>query len=340
MLAKLRDRINEIDREIMRLLRERIEIAKEIGKYKKKKGLPIWDPQREREILETVGEFRAVFREIIGLCRSAQEAIKVCFLGPKGSFSHKAAVEVFSHYAELIPCKSFRELFDAVEGGKSDFSILPIDNSLAGPVGEVLDLLLERDVYIVGESYEKIDLCLLSGRDLGEIKEVYSHPHALEQCREYVADRLQNVRLIKVDSTSTAGQLAKEKGEGAIGSELLSEIYGLKVIDRSIQDRKNNYTRFIVISRKKVKGDKSSLIFSVKNVPGALYKALEPFAKRQIDLSSIHSRPVKIKPWEYIFFMDFKGSSDNPQVKEALSELEEFSIFVKFLGSYPSGRTP
>ncbi|MCD6363530.1 MAG: prephenate dehydratase [Synergistetes bacterium] len=338
MLQALRQRINQVDEEIKRLLEERIRLAKNIGEYKRKHGLPIWDPAREIEVLSSCGKFRSIFKEIIGLCRAVQEPMRVSFLGPDGSFSHQAAIKAFSRYAEFIPRRNFRELFDVVESGASDFSVLPIDNSLAGPVGEVLDLLLEREVYIVGEKYEKIDLCLLSNKDPEDIRELYSHPHALEQCREYIASRFPKAKLIKVESTSKAGQLAKEKNEGAIGSELLSEIYGIRIVEKSIQDRKNNYTRFIVISGRAVSGDKSSLIFSVKNVPGALYRALEPFAVREIDLSSIHSRPVKIKPWEYIFFMDFKGSVESPDVREAMEELERMSIFVKFLGSYPSGK--
>ncbi|MCS7233685.1 MAG: prephenate dehydratase [Synergistetes bacterium] len=335
MLEELRKKISEIDDKIKALLDERANIAKKIGEYKKKEGLPLWDPQREQEILIWAGKYKDIFREIIGFCRTIQEPIKVCFLGPEGSFSHQAAIKLFSHYTELIPCKNFRELFDAVEGGKSNFSILPIDNSLAGPVGEVLDLLLERNVYIVGEKYEKIDICLLSNKNFEEIKEVYSHPHALEQCRNYLAEKLPNANIISVDSTSKAALLAKEKNEAALGSELLSKTYDLKIIDKSIQDRKNNYTRFIVISKEPSEGDKTSLIFSVKNVPGALHRALGPFAKREIDLTSIHSRPVKTKPWDYIFFMDFKGSLKDNKVKEALRELEEISTFIKILGSYP-----
>lgn len=338
ILEELRRKISEIDEKIKALLDERVEIAKKIGDYKREKGLSLWDPQREQEILIWAGKYKNIFREIIGFCRVVQEPIRVCFLGPEGSYSHQAGIKLFSHYAELVPCKNFRELFDVVESKKSNFSILPIDNSLAGPVGEVLDLLLERNVYIVGEKYEKIDICLLSNKSLEDIKEVYSHPHALEQCRNYLAEKLPNANTISVDSTSKAAQLAKERDEAALGGELLSEIYSLKILDRSIQDRKNNYTRFIVISREQVEGDKTSLIFSVKNVPGALHKALGPFAKRQIDLTSIHSRPVKTKPWDYIFFMDFKGSLKDKEVKEALKELEEISTFIKILGSYPSGQ--
>lgn len=338
MIDEVRRRISEIDQEIKALLDKRVELARKIGEYKRSEGLSVWDPKREQEVLIWAGRYRDIFREIIGLCRAIQGPLKVCFLGPEGSFSHQAAIRAFSHYAELIPCKNFRELFDVVEGRKSDLSVLPIDNSLAGPVGEVLDLLLERNVYIVGEIYERIDLCLLSEKDLSEIREVYSHSHALEQCRNYLAEKFPDVKVISVDSTSKAAQLAKEKGEAAIGAELLAEIYGLKIIDRSIQDRKNNYTRFIVISRERIEGDKTSLIFSVKNVPGALHRALGPFAKREIDLTSIHSRPIKTKPWDYIFFMDFKGSSKDERIREAIRELEDISTFVKLLGSYPSGQ--
>ncbi|MBC7331871.1 MAG: prephenate dehydratase [Synergistetes bacterium] len=337
-LEELRERISQIDEKIKELLDERVKVARKIGEYKRENGLASWDPQREQEIINWAGEYKEIFREIIGFCRKVQEPLKICFLGPEGSFSHQAAIKLFSHYVELIPCKNFRELFDVVESGKSDLSILPIDNSLAGPVGEVLDLLLERNVHIVGEKYEKIDICLLSNKEPSEIKEVYSHSHALEQCRNYLAEKLPDAVAISVESTAKAAQIAKEKGEAALGGELLSEIYGLKIIDRSIQDRKNNYTRFIVISRNPVEGDKTSLIFSVKNVPGALHKALGPFAKREIDLTSIHSRPVKTKPWDYIFFMDFKGSLKDKDVQEALAELEEISTFVKLLGSYPSGQ--
>jgi prephenate dehydratase len=262
---------------------------------------------------------------------------KVAFQGEIGAYSEVAARHFFEN-ATLFPCKSFAEVFDQVQKKEVDFGVVPIENSTEGSVNEVYDLLLERNLFIVGEYPLRIEHCLI-GFPNAEIKDVYSHPQALAQCRKFLEKR--NLKPVAFYDTAGAVKYIKEKNlkqSGAIASASAAKHYGMKIIESGIEDNKNNYTRFVVISKSPSKSEgknKTSIIFSVKHEPGALYSILEEFAKRRVNLTKIESRPTKEKAWEYIFYLDFEGDLRDKGCSEALERSRDKSIFVKILGSYP-----
>lgn len=240
---------------------------------------------------------------------------------------------------KLVPCKSFQDVFDAIADGSVDYAVVPVENSIEGSVNEIYDLLLQTKMSVIGEVYQRVRHCLIANRNAKKIKQVYSHPQALAQCRGY----LQKKKLEPVPAYDTAGsvKLIKEKklvDAAAIASRRAAERYGMKILDEGIEDRKNNYTRFLVLSPKKTKRDdgsyKTSIILSVKHVPGALFGILGEFAMRKINLTKIESRPTKETPWEYNFYVDFEGHIDDRAVKEALMAIKPKTAYIKILGSY------
>jgi len=264
--------------------------------------------------------------------------MRVAFLGPAGTFTHIAAQKAFPK-AKLIPFEAIEEVFAAVEGGKADAGVVPIENSTEGSVNATLDLLLHTKLRIAGEIKLPIAHHLLAkpGVKLAGIKAVVAHPQALAQCREFLEKNLPNAERREASSTARACQLLDEES-AAIASALAAKLYGLKFLARNIQDFTDNITRFIIISKKdseKPTGrDKTSLVFSVEDRPGALLRALHVFADRGINLTKIESRPSRERSWEYVFFADFEGHRLDPTGADALRALEEVTTFVKVLGSY------
>lgn len=265
--------------------------------------------------------------------------ITVAFQGEAGAYSEDAAIKFFGNEIKTIACESFSEVFASVS--KSVFGIVPIENSLEGTVGQVADLLLEKNVKIYGEEASKINHCLIAGKNsrIESIKTVYSHPQALAQCRKF----LEKMKFNLVPFYDTAGSVkiiknGRMKDSAAIASERAASIYDMKILARNIQYAENNYTRFFILSKKNrphTGNDKTSLILETNNVPGALYNALGVFAKRHINLTKIESRPIKRKVWDYIFYVDVDGHEKEPLIKEAVEELKKRALFVKILGSYP-----
>ena len=266
---------------------------------------------------------------------------KVAFQGEKGAYSELAVIQFFPN-STPIPVRSFQEVIETLLSGLSDYAVVPIENSIEGSVNEVYDLLLHSDLYVVGETYQRIHHCLiaLKGNDLGSLKQVYSHPQALAQCRHYIIEK----GLVAVPAYDTAGavKMVKEsqnKGAAAIASKRAAEIYGMDILDVGIEDRKNNFTRFYVLSREPAStkpsgNDGTSIIFSVKHAPGSLVNVLSEFARREINLTKIESRPTKETPWEYNFFTDFEGHILDSKVRDVLKVIESKTAFVKILGSY------
>jgi len=353
----LRREVDKIDYEIINLLKKRVELAKAISKAKKEEGLPIYDPLREEKVLEKVkklalkkdlslDEVAWIYRKIMVLCRRAEgEIVKVAFLGPAGTFSEQAAKKFFFNMpASFIECQSIQDVFRAVSVGDADFGVAPVENSLEGSVNIVLDLLLNSSLKVFGEIEEKIthNLIVKPGTKIGDIKLVISHPQALAQCRKFIEENLHGVKIKECNSTALAVKMAKKiKGAAAIGTELAAQIYGMEIAAREIEDWTNNFTRFFVLSKIEAEptgNDKTSIIFSVKHKPGALYQALEVFAKKQINLTKIESRPSRKKPWEYLFYCDFEGHKEKTPCNEALKELKKKCAFIKILGSYPKAQ--
>ncbi|MEM4848113.1 MAG: prephenate dehydratase, partial [Ignisphaera sp.] len=276
-----------------------------------------------------------------GIALKALKPIVVGFLGPRGSFAEEACLKVFSSQGvNLIAYTSIRDVFRGVEAGEIDYGVVPLENSLEGSVGETLDMLAQTSAKICGETEVKISLNLIAkpGTKIENIKVVLSHPMALAQCRNFIYTKLKNVVVETRSSTSEAVKEAVEReGVAAIGSELAAKIYGGEILIKGIEDYRENYTRFIVIGYKPLDigvSVKTSIILTLKDVPGSLYRALEPFATRGINLTKIESRPIKGRPWEYMFFIDFTGSIEDPVVREAIDELTSRTTSIKVLGSY------
>lgn len=263
--------------------------------------------------------------------------MKVAYLGPIGTFSHSATKMLFPN-EELIAMKNIYDIFDMVENEKVDAGVVPVENSTDGSIRETLDILTHSNFKIVAEKQVKIEHCLMA-KSKAPIKMVVSHPQAIAQCQHFLISKMSKAKLRNVESTAKAAEIAsKNEGVAAIASKICSKIYDLEIIVENIQDYANNYTRFFVISKKEMKfngNKKTSVIFSLKNVPGALYNALKIFAERNINLTKIESRPSKTSPWEYLFFLDFEGDGNEKQNAEALELLNSNSLFFKNLGTYP-----
>lgn len=352
-LAELRRAIDAVDDQILAALNERAKLVLEVGRLKAAEKRDFHVPSRERQIYERLmagnpGPFpnealRSVFREIISASLALEAPMKVAFLGPKATFSHLATLQQFGLSAELVPLKSIPAVFEEVAKGRALYGVVPVENSTEGVVTHTLDMFMESGLLINAEVLLEVhhDLLSRTGR-LEDIKKVYSHPQPIAQCRHWLEENLPNVPLVDVASTAVAAQIVAEDYSGAaIASELAAGMYDLKVVRSRIEDQVNNFTRFLVIGKKltdKSGDDKTSLMFSVKDEVGILYRMLEPFAKRGLNLSKIESRPLKKKAWEYIFFLDLLGHISEPAVAEAVEELKGCCQFVKVLGSYPRAK--
>ena len=352
-IKELRQEIDAVDDRILELLNSRAALVIDVGRQKSVKKDEFHVPSREREIYERLashnnGPFpneaiKSVFREIISASLALEAPMKVAFFGPKATFTHLAAMQQFGLSAELVPQKAIPAVFEEVGKGRAKYGVVPVENSTEGMVSHTLDMFMESELKINAEVLLEIHHYLLSrtGR-LEDIKKVYSHPQPIAQCRDWLAENLPNIPVVDVASTAVAAQIVSEDyTAAAIASELAASMYDLKIVRERIEDQVNNFTRFLVIGKKltEISGDdKTSLMFSVKDEVGILYRMLEPFAKRGINLSKIESRPLKKKAWEYIFFLDLMGHIGDPAIAEAVQELKQCCQFVKILGSYPRAK--
>jgi len=264
---------------------------------------------------------------------------RVSFQGERGAYSEAASVSFFGKEIESIPCSTFADALKNTANDKSDYTILPIENSLEGSVGESNDLLLETDLNVVGEIYHRVHHCLIGTGSIGDVDTVYSHPQALGQCRKFIQEN----SLKTIPSYDTAGsvKIIKDLNKDSIAciaSKNAAEIFSVAVIQEGVEDNANNYTRFLVFSKEKndkTENSKTSIIFSVKHEAGALYQIIKEFYEHKINLTKIESRPNKNTPWEYNFYVDFEGRLDDPSIKGMLQQLRDNSTFLKILGSYP-----
>ncbi len=265
--------------------------------------------------------------------------LRVAFQGERGAYSEAAAIHFFKDVVQTIPYPTFYEVLESTEQGKSDYAVLPVENSTEGSVGESYDLLLTTKLNAVGEIYYRIKHCLIGFDGLEKINTVYSHPQALGQCRKFIQEH----KLKAIPTYDTAGSVKillelKKDNLSCIASKIAAEIYKVPVIKEGIEDNTNNYTRFLVLANKKSEkttSDKTSIIFSIKHVPGSLYSILEKFNANKINLTKIESRPTKSTPWEYNFYVDFEGSQDDPHILDMLEKIKQNTLFLKVLGSYP-----
>ncbi len=349
-LDHLRQQIDAIDDRILELLNRRSSLVIEVGRLKAEKGLPFFVPSRERAIYDRLaagnpGPFpssaiRSVYREIISASLSLEQPVRVAFLGPKATFTQEAAIRQFGLSARFVPAKNIPAVFDDVLRGRADYGVVPVENSTEGIVSHTLDMFLDTDLKIYAEILLEVTQSLLSlSGKMEEIRKVVSHPQALAQCRNWLEENLPDIPQMDVSSTARAAEIATEDpGCAALASEMAATLYGLRVVQHKIEDNPNNFTRFLVISRNSPQPgdhDKTSLMFSVRDAPGILCRMLEPFSKRNINLTKIESRPIKKKAWEYVFFLDLEGNLSDPKVTAAVEELRGHCQFVKSLGSYP-----
>jgi chorismate mutase/prephenate dehydratase len=351
-LDQLRNHLKEKDAEIVSLLNERARISLRIGEMKQKEGLEVYDPSQESRIYTrldeinggplTVKALRDIFTEIISSSRALQAPLTVAYLGPEGSFTHAAAETHFGKGTLLSPRSTISDVFDQVERRKADSGVVPVENSLEGAVKLTLDRLLATPLYILGEIFLRVNHSLLAKRGgLKDLQRIYSHPQALAQCQGWIRKNLPRCSLHETDSTAKAAlKVTEDDKAAAIGSSSAASLYGLTVISEGIEDNPSNVTRFLVIGREKNEPtgkDKTSLLMGTRHMPGALYRSLQPFAEKGINLTKIESYPIKGRMWEYLFFVDFKGHVQEEKIRECLEALEEHATFIKILGSYPIG---
>ena len=266
--------------------------------------------------------------------------LRVAFQGELGAYSEMAVYSFFGQNIEVLPCKSFDDVFESVKVRKVDYGVVPIENSIEGSVNRTYDLFLEYDLKVCGEIIIRVSHCLIAHKNskLEEIKTVFSHPQALAQCRKFLEQH--NLRAISTFDTAGSVKMIKEEkmmDSAAIASERAAQIYGMTILERDIEDSKNNSTRFFVLDKQDSPysgEDKTSIIFAAKSIPGALYKVLKEFADRNINLTKIESRPTKQTPWEYHFYLDFEGHRIETKCQEALKSIKDKTLFIKILGSY------
>jgi chorismate mutase/prephenate dehydratase len=351
-LEALRESIDDVDREILTRLNRRAKLVKEVGLLKSGgQRSPVYVASRERDIVAGLIENNAgpfpnpgiahVFREIISATRSLEKMVSVSYLGPEGTFSHLAAIRQFGTQVDLQPSPNLAEVFLKTECSETHYGVVPVENSTEGAVTECYDLLVESDVTICGELMLEISQNLLrrvSG--LEGIERVASMWQPLAQCRGWLRRRLPGVEIVETTSTAQAAQMAtRDANLAAIGSEIAADAYGLELIESGIEDLRGNTTRFLVIGRETPAAsgnDLTSVVFTArKNQSGALYRLLESFSRYDVNLTSVQSRPVKSKPWEYLFFVDMEGHLDNEHVARALEEAAGMAHSHKILGSFP-----
>jgi len=270
---------------------------------------------------------------------------RIAFQGERGAFSEMAAVRFFDETINLLPCKSFEQVCEKVNIGEVDFGILPVENSQTGSINKVHDLLLEESLFAVGEVMLKVEHCIITKEkmDIKNIKKIYSHPQALAQCEGYLSNHLPSCQIIPVYDTAGSVKMIKESNDSnvaAIASHYAADLYNMNVVKSNIQDNKSNHTRFFIISPNMLrnkKNNKTSIIFAVVSVPGAIYKCLKELALRDINLSRLESRPSRRELWEYIFYMDFEKGLEDKDAREALECMKKSTTFLKIIGTYYSG---
>jgi len=345
---QLRREIDKLDREMITLVNRRAKYALDIGKIKDDTGQPVYAPDREEAVLLKAAStnkgplpektIRAIFREIISGARGLEKHLRVSFLGPAFSYTHMATISRFGQSAELVPVSTIATVFEEVNRGHVDLGVVPLENSTDGRIADTLEMFTRLPVRICGEVQMYIHHCLLARCDRSEIKEVYSKPQALSQCRNWLSKNLPGYRLIEVTSTSTAAQLAHDKpGAAAIASHQAGVNYSLETLVENIEDNTANITRFAVIGKnsgKRTGRDKTSLMFEVAHQPGSLADTMAIFKRNRLNLTWIESFPIPGTQGAYLFFVELEGHESDAKVKKAVASLERKATRLEILGSY------
>ena len=351
-LNRLRQQIDSLDEQILKLISERAACAQQVAEVKRAEDpdAEFYRPEREAEVLRRIlernpgplgdEEMARLFREIMSACLALEQSLKVAYLGPEGTFTQAAVLKHFGYSVGTEPMGSINEVFREVEARACQFGVVPIENSTEGVVNHTLDCFLQSPLKICGEVELRIHQHLLAGvDDVRKIKRLYSHPQSLAQCREWLNIHLPDVETVTVSSNAEAAQrAAREVDSGAIAGEAAAELYDLNILQRNIEDNPDNTTRFLIIGHQSVPPsgeDKTTLLVSTRNQPGALYRMLAAFAENDVSLTRIESRPSHCVNWEYVFFLDVLGHVSAPHIDNALQQLAATAEMVKVLGSYP-----
>ena len=351
-LADVRERIDSIDRQIQELISERANRAQEVARVKGEglSAIDYYRPEREAHVLRMVvdrnqgplsdTEMVRLFREIMSSCLAQEDPLKIGYLGPEGTFSEQAVRKHFGHAAYGLPLGSIEEVFQEVAAGHADFGVVPVENSGQGMIQVTLDMFLTSDARICGEVELRVHQCLHSmAGNLESIKRVYAHAQSLQQCKTWLRMNLPNVACEAVGSNAEAARLARHADDaGAIAGETAGKVYGLKTLATGIEDRADNTTRFLVIGRSLFPpsgNDRTSLLITVNDQPGALYHVLSPFAQHGVSLNRIESRPAHSGKWQYAFFIDVSGHIRDEALQAAVKEIERSVAQLRVLGSYP-----
>ena len=348
-LESARQQIDALDVEIMERISRRAALALETARAKQSGGA-FYDPAREAQVLRRIRETNPgplpndgmvrLFREIMSACLALEHPTRVAYLGPEGTFTHQAALRHFGHSAEVTPRDNVAEVFREVESSQSEYGVVPVENSTDGVVAHTLDLFVESPLKISGEVELAVHHHLLaSTEDRATLQYVRAHPQALAQCRQWLDRELPDLDCISDASNAAAARYAVDHPDtAAIASRAAADQYDLKILAPNIEDNPNNRTRFLVLGlhdQAPSGEDKTSVLVSAHNQPGALLGLLRPLAEAGIDLTRIESRPTQAVNWEYVFFLDIRGHQQDPEVAQALEHLRAAAAFCKILGSYP-----
>jgi chorismate mutase/prephenate dehydratase len=348
-LTAVRRKIDALDERLVKLLSARAKIANQVGKIKN--GAMVYRAEREAQVLRRVSELnqgplpassmRRIYSEIMSACRALEDRLAVAYLGPQGTFSQEAAIRHFGNSIATRSCPTIDEVFKQVETAATGYGVVPVENSTEGAIGRTLDLLLTTPARVCGEIMLPVQQCLMSrARNLKAVRKVYSHAQSLGQCQRWLARHLPGVTQVAVVSNAEAAVLAtRDTKAAALASKTAAHLYKLNLLARNVQDESRNITRFLVLSREDVAPsgrDKTSLILSTRNVPGAIQGLLTPLAKNGVSMTRLESRPARTGLWEYVFYVDIEGHAHDAPVARALAAIEHKASFLKNLGSYPA----
>jgi chorismate mutase/prephenate dehydratase len=351
-LPEIRQQIDLLDEQILKLLNSRAECVHQVGELKKAEGLEIYAPEREETVYRSLAAknqhlqgrlpeqaVRAIYREIMSASLALEKDLRIAYLGPEATFTHQAARSKFGASVKYGSEGSIAEVFDAVVRSRADYGVVPVENSWEGAVNHTLDMFIDSEARICAQILLKIEHQLLARGPRETVRKIYSHPQAFGQCRGWLRANFPKVEWVEVSSTTRAAELAaQEEGAAAVAGKLAGELYGLSALDSGIQDSPDNTTRFLVIGQRPsppTGNDRTALMFSVPHEPGALYRALEPFDRHRINIGKIESRPSRRKAWEYCFFLDVDGHAGDVELMEVLSQLNQRCTLVKVLGTFP-----
>lgn len=351
-LVQLRSRIDRLDDALLQLLSERAQLAQQVGRAKN--GDKIYRPEREAQIVHRLrsanpGPLQAdsierLFREIMSSCRALEQTIRVVYLGPAGTFSQAALYKQFGHEVDALAEADIDACFRAVETGRADFAVVPVENSTEGPVSRTLDLIVASPLKICGEVMLPIHQNLMrKGEGLDGIQRVYGHAQSLAQCQIWLNRHLPAAERVEVASNAEGARCAAvEPNTAALGNEVAAQLYGLSIVEARVEDEASNTTRFLVLGVNDASPsghDKTSLVLGAANQPGAIVKLLQPLADAGISMSKLESRPARSANWEYLFFLVCEGHRNDVLLAQTLAEIGKHAAFLKILGSYPASST-